>query len=393
MLALDAGFITALLLLDFSAALDCVDHAILLQILQLQFGISSTALLWITSFLSNRSHKVRVGAKTSETYNILFGVPQGSILGPLLFILYTSNITSIAHSFGISIHLYADDTQLYVKLSTMDIVDTKSRLIQCIQKIQAWCASMRLKLNAAKTELIWFDRKMSRDNDNDLPSKTLNLEANSLNISPSKVVRDLGVLIDCQLTMVNHVSAVSRACYFHLRRIRQVRRCLNEHCLRILVQALVLSRIDYCNSILTGLPNSTLQPLTSVLHAAARLIKDLQPHDHISPALQQLHWLPIHSRIHFKICLLMYNIYSGSSPQYMSSMVSPCSSILSRKSLRSASKGDYVCTRSCLRFGDRAFSINGPRAWNSLPESIRRSTTAGQFKTKLKTYLFSLNYD
>ena len=216
-LALDAGFITALLLLDFSAAFDCVDHAILLQILQLQFGISSTALLWITSFLSNRSHKVRVGAKTSETYNILFGVPQGSILGPLLFILYTSNITSIAHSFGISIHLYADDTQLYVKLSTMDIVDTKSRLIQCIQKIQAWCASMRLKLNAAKTELIWFDRKMSRDNDNDLPSKTLNLEANSLNISPSKVVRDLGVLIDCQLTIVNHVSAVSRACHFHLR--------------------------------------------------------------------------------------------------------------------------------------------------------------------------------
>ena len=160
--------------------------------------------------------------------------------------------------------------------------------------------------------------------------------------------------------MVNHVSAITRACYFHLRRIRQVRRCLNEHCLRILVQALVLSRIDYCNSILTGLPNSTLQPLTSVLHAAARLIKDLQPHNHISPALQQLHWLPIHSRIHFKICLLMYNIYSGSSPQYMSSMVTPCSSILSRKSLRSASKGDFVCTRSCLQFGNRAFSMNGP---------------------------------
>lgn len=249
---------------------------------------------------------------------------------------------------------------------------------------------MRLKLNASKTELIWFDRKPSCDNKS--PSKIMNIEANS-SIVPSKVVRNLGVLIDCQLTMVNHISSVTRACYFHLRRIRQVRRCLNEHCLKILVQALIISRIDYCNSVLAGLPKATLLPLTSVLHAAARLIKDLQLHDHITPSLQKLHWLPIHARIHFKICLLMYNIYSNSSPHYMSSMVTSCSSILSRQCLRSASKGDFICMGSRLKFGNRAFSINGPLAWNGLPESIRRSTTVGQFKTRLKTHLFSLNYD
>jgi hypothetical protein len=158
-LAIDAGFITALLLLDFSAAFDCVDHAILIQILQHQFGITSTVLLWITSFLSNRSHKVRIGSQTSRTYNILFGVPQGSILGPLLFILYTSSITNIAHRHGITIHLYADDTQLYIKLSTSDIINAKARLLHCIEEIQTWSASMRLKLNASKTELIWFERK------------------------------------------------------------------------------------------------------------------------------------------------------------------------------------------------------------------------------------------
>ena len=190
---------------------------------------------------------------------------------------------------------------------------------------------MRLKLNASKTELIWFERKPSCDNES--PSKILKIEANS-SIEPSKVVRNLGVLLDCQLTMVNHISSVTRACYYHLRRIRQVKRCLNEHCLRILVQALIMSRIDYCNSVLAGLPKATLLPLTSVLHAAARLIKNLQLHDHITPSLQQLHWLPIHSRIHFKICLLIYNIHSNSSPHYMSSMVTSCSSILSRQCLR-----------------------------------------------------------
>ena len=389
-LALDAGLITALLLLDFSAAFDCVDHTILLKILHSQFGITSAALLWFFSFLSSRSHKVRLGAYTSRTYNILFGVPQGSILGPLLFILYTSNIVNIASRHGILIHLYADDTQLYIKLSVHDISDAKSKLINCVKDIQAWCAAMRLKLNATKTELIWFDRKSADDNDKS--SKILKIQADC-SVLPSDVVRDLGVLLDSQLTMTNHIASVAKACYFHLRRIRQVRRCLNEQCLRVLVQALVISRIDYCNSVLAGLPSSTLQPLVAVLNTAARLIKDLGPRDHITPSLRQLHWLPIPARITFKICLLMYNVYTGSCPSYMSSLVTPCESLLSRRCLRSASKGDFVCARSQLKFGNRALSVAGPVEWNKLPESLRHSTSVSHFKSKLKAHLFRLYYD
>ena len=118
-LALDMGFISVLLL-DFSAAFDCVDHAILLQILQKQFGISASALLWISSFLMSRTYNVCFGAKFSKIANLFFGV-----LGPLLFILYTSNISKIALCYGISIHIYADDTQLYIKLSTTDIDSQK----------------------------------------------------------------------------------------------------------------------------------------------------------------------------------------------------------------------------------------------------------------------------
>src|ERR1043165_5139814 len=116
--------------------------------------------------------------------------------------------------------------------------------------------------------------------------------------------------------MTQHISSTARACYFHLRRIRQVKRCLDETCLHILTQALVISRIDYCNSVLSGLPTSTLQPLTSVLHAAC-LIKGLGPRDHITQSHQELHWFPIRTRIAFKISLLMYHIHSGTSPSYM----------------------------------------------------------------------------
>jgi len=321
-----------------------------------------------------------------HVYNILFGVPQGSILGPLLFILYTSNIINIASRHRILVHLYADDTQLYIKLSTQDINDAKTKSVACVQAIQSWCSAMRLKLNASKTELIWFDRNKPQDDDRAV--KVINFDTDAPLYPPNYVVRDLGVLLDRGLTTTNHITSIVEACFFHLRRIRQVKKCLNEHCLRILVQDLVISRLDYCNSVLACLPSTALQPLTAVLHSAVRLVKDLGPRDH----MRQLHWLPIQARITFKMCLLMYNIYTGSSPHYMSSLVTLCTSLPSRQSLRSASKGDFTCLRSRLQFGNRAFSITSPVEWNKLPDTVRRSTSVVQFKSRLKTHLFQI-YD
>src|SRR6218665_1189638 len=147
-----------------------------------------------------------------------------------------------------------------------------------------------------------------------------------------KICTNAVILLDCRLNMTQQSTCLLRArtCFFLLRRIRQVRRCLDETCRHILVQALLISRLDYCNSVFSGLPSSTLQPLSSVLHIATRVIKDLSPRDHITPTLKQLHWLPIHARIVFKISLLMHHIHSGTSSSYMSSMVTPCSASRSR---------------------------------------------------------------
>src|SRR6218665_1851423 len=154
--------------------------------------------------------------------------------------------------------------------------------------------------------------------------------------------------------MTQHVSSTARTCFFHLRRIRQVRRCLDETCRRILAQGLVISRHDYCNSVLYGLPSSTLQPLSSVLHIAARLVKDLSPRDHITPTLKQLQWIPIHARIAFKISLPVY-IHSGTSP---SSMGMPCSASRSRglRSCINAIEGtpNFAVIPTNLKFGNRA---------------------------------------
>src|SRR6218665_1506416 len=175
-------------------------------------------------------------------------------------------------------------------------------------------SSMHFKFNASKTELIWFNRLLPPATDT--PHTVLNL-CPDCSLKPLDVVRDLGVFLDNTLSLKFQIASITKSCFFHLRHIRQVKKNLNENFLRTLVQALVISRLDYCNSVLYGLPASTLQPLTTVLHCAAKLIKNLSPRDHVTLTLRELHWLPIPARINFKICLLMYRVYTNSSPSYM----------------------------------------------------------------------------
>ena len=126
----------------------------------------------------------------------------------------------------------------------------------------------------------------------------------------------------------------------------QVKKCLNERCLRVLVQALVISRIDYCNSILAGLPAVTIHPLTTVLYAAARILKDIPHRDHITSAMRNLHWLPIAARVTFKLSSLMYNIFSHRAPTYMSSLINARSNQTESRGLPSTSRGDAVVPKT-----------------------------------------------
>src|SRR5688572_1634079 len=302
-------YVTALILLDFSAAFDCVDHCILLKVLQDSFGISDTILDWFLSYLSNRTQHVRINFLISSIASVLFGVPQGSVLGPLLFILYTSALSAIASRHGIEIHLYADDTQLYVHLRLNEVANATKKLRACIDDVMLWSLSMRLKLNPSKSELIWFDRSTKL-----LQCTELSLSTSSSLLSPASTVRDLGVILDSALSLKPQIAAISRACLFHLRRIRQLRSTLDSASLKTLINCLILTRLDYCNSVLYGLPECTLLPLTRILHQAARLCLGLSYRDHIIPALRSLNWLPVCERIRFKLALLMYRACTDHLP-------------------------------------------------------------------------------
>ena len=193
--------------------------------------------------------------------------------------------------------------------------------------------------------------------------------------------------------MKQHVAKVAAVCFYHLRRIRQIRRRVGKEVATQLVLAFVTSRLDYCNSVLAGLPQVTLEPLQRVQNAAARLILDLDLWDHVTPGLRQLHWLPIRWRVQHKLCSIMQSIHVGRCPAYMAECVRTVASNASRSGLRSGESSLYGTPRLRTRFGERAFSYAGPAAWNSLPAEIRDAIDYPVFRNKLKTYFFKLAFN
>jgi len=153
---------------------------------------------------------------------------------------------------------------------------------------------------------------------------------------------------------------VKQVCFFHLRRLRPMRARLGRDVTLSLVTALVISRLDCCNCIYAGLPATTLEPLQRVLHAAAWLINGLRPHDHVTSALKELHWLLIKQRVDYKVCFLVHKVTVHQAPSYLTGMLTAVTEVPSLATLRDASNGNYVIPRTCLKFNERAFSVAAP---------------------------------
>src|SRR6218665_2380004 len=257
---------------------------------------------------------------------------------------------------SLELRLFPRTLQGHVSANPRNARIITSNIQECIAAVSRWCASKRLQLNTKKTEVLWFG---SAANLRQVTRADRCLTIGPDVVEPMEVVRDLGVLFDTHLTMKAHISRVPRTCLYHLRRLRSILRCLGREVTARLVSALIISRLDYCNAILANLQASTLAPLQRVLNAAARLVMNLGPRDHVTPTLYELHWLPIQSRIQFKICLLVNNVIGGRSPPYISELVTPVAAISGRVSLRSVGRQELDVPRTRLVSSERAFEVGG----------------------------------
>lgn len=192
--------------------------------------------------------------------------------------------------------------------------------------------------------------------------------------------------------MRTHVQKVVARCFAALRQLRQIRHLLTPDTLRTLITALVLSRLDYGNSVLVGLPAYLVQRLQSVLNASARLIYRLRRSDHITDALICLHWLRVTERVNFKIAVLTFKLLHGAAPSYLGPLTR-VSEQSGTRHLRSADLGRLVVPPHKLStVGARAFSVVAPSFWNCLPLDVTSAPSVSVFRKRLKTFLFRLSF-
>ena len=389
--ALDSGSGAVLLMLDLSAAFDTIDHGILLSRLNSLYGISGDALDWFKSYLSNRVQRVIIGDTVSECKNLNFGVPQGSVLGPKIYCMYTKPISDIIAGHGLSHHCYADDTQLYIAIEhSANLHSELLRMERCVADIRNWMRHNMLKLNDDKTELIVF---ASRYNQHLYSDASMMIGNTTVVCEPQ--VKNLGVIFDQVMSMRQHVNYTSRTARFHLRNISRIRRYIPEESCKLVVQSLVTSRLDYSNGLLYGIPKSAVSILQSVQNSAARIVTKTAPREHITPVLRELHWLPVDRRIEYKILLYAYKALNGLAPEYLCNMVELYAP---DRVLRSASQNLLVVPRGKhCQYGMRTFAMAAATLWNSLnvrdrSNRIRGSPSLESFKSNLKTLLFKEHF-
>uniref|UniRef100_A0A8C5BX13 Reverse transcriptase domain-containing protein n=1 Tax=Gadus morhua TaxID=8049 RepID=A0A8C5BX13_GADMO len=310
----------------------------------------------------NRTYQVTWNGSLSKPCTLETGVPQGSVLGPLLFPLYARSLGSVITSHGFSYHCYADDTQLFLSFPSSDNALIATCISECLADGSTWTTAHHLGLNLNKIELLLIPGK-------DCPHMDLLVTVENITVSPSPTARNLGVVLDNQLCCTANITAVARSCRFALYNICRIRPFLTREAAS---SPLVISRLDYCNSLLAGLPASAIKPLQRIQNAAAHLMFNLPKFSHVTPLFRDLHWLPVVARIKFKTMVLAYKAVDGTAPAYLQALVKPHTPARSLRSTASAGRLVPPSLRASKGRSTKSqlFSVLAPKWWtSSLPFS------------------------
>ena len=375
----DSGELVGAIMLDLKKAFDTVDPDILTQKLQ-WFGVSNIPLSWFKDYLSDRNQLVQFKSELSNERPIKCGVPQGSILGPLLFILYVNDLPKVCSK--TKVILYADDTAILCRGKS--IAQIQKTLNSEMGLCSVWFTQNKLHLNVSKTKSMLFgtSQRLSSIKAPDNFEITVCEEV----VERVQVFKYLGVHMDVNLNWHTHVEKIAKKISSKIGILRRVKPYLTIDLSKMIYNSIVLPHFTYCNIIWASTDETTISRLQNLQNTSARVILTENKRSHVQPMLDVLSWMPISSQTRYHTLVAVYKCTHGLVPSYLHKTFIQISRIHSY-STRQANQSNLFTRRPTLSQYKRSFTYRGVVLWNQLPEQIRSAETLNTFKAKLTAYI------
>ena len=369
-----------LCLLDLSKAFDSVPHRKLLDKL-LGLGISNP---WFESYLSGRTQAVRMGNILSNSAAVNCGVPQGSILGPLFFIIHINDIPSRIKERvpRTEVAVYADDIQMLNQTSRRNIQQMFDDGSNNIETAQQCFGGLGLRMNASKTQSMLCGSSQALVRIGVVP----NLMIHGETLDTEAVVKDLGVHIDAHMTFSVHVDHLVQQMCGVLCYLSRIRHYLTEDATKLLVTTLVLSRLNYCSVVWAGIGKTDVHKLQKMVNFAARVIYCKRKSEHVTPLLKNLNWLTVENKLRFDTLVLMYRVAHCTAPGGVTALFRYVHETSMRTTRQSR---DFYEPMGRTEAGRRTVAYRGSRLWNNLPQSLRDAPSLSSFKRQLRSRLLN----
>ena len=369
--AIEDGKYSCGIFLDFSKAFDTVNHNILLKKLD-HYGIRGIAKDWFISYLSQRKQYVSVGTSKSDDLYITHGVPQGSVLGPLLFLLYINDFNNCSKFF--EFHIFADDTNLFCTNRSLSALELS--INENLNCVTSWLIANKLSLNIDKTNFVIFHSRQKAI------SHKIRLLINNQELEQVKCIRYLGVYFDRHLTWKNHVQHICTKIKRSVGILSKIRHFVPMTILIQLYYTLIFPYLSYAVTTWGNTYVSTLKPLTTLQKKAVRLITFSEFNAHSSPLFFKLEILKFTDVVFLQNALFMHDFHANVIPPVFLDFFNPVSNI-HKYNTRLASKNAYYIPKIKTNYGKFNIRFSGVKVWNSIQESFKLENRI-KFKKLLK---------
>lgn len=370
---IDKGDMVGALFIDFRKAFDLVDHTILLNKLSL-YKLNSSSLEWFTSYLSSRQQAIESDKGLTDFTTVSSGVPQGSILGPTLFLIFINDLPLYFKK--CSSDLYADDTTVHTHSNNIDTIETD--LQNELGNTQTWSKKNKMNVHTTKTSCMLVGTKKRLSD-----SRSLTITVNDVTIQNVSKQKLLGVYIDENLTWSPHIDHLCSIVSSKISLLRQLATYVPTRVQKLYYQGYILPYIDYGSVIWGAASGTNIERLAKLQKRAARIILHANYDTPSDQMFKDLHWLSVPDRLKYNKAVLTYRAVNNLSPEYISKLLKPMSEVHTLN-LRSSVNGTLYVPKSRTSLYDGSFSCSAPRLWNALPQTITNAGSLSAFKQSLK---------